>query len=307
MIDERNFKELVDLAMQQPGREVMRPVVEKELLHYDIFHALDNAGLLKDLVFQGGTSLRLCRGSNRFSEDLDFAGGRDFNAGQLAALKSCVERYLGARYGSRLKVEVKEPKETAYEAVKVDKWQVSVETAPEQRNLPRQRIKIEVANVPAYTRELVPLKKNYDFLQGYDALLVNAESLDEVMADKILAYPVSKAIRYRDIWDLAWMTQQGATLRADLVLAKIVDYQVVDYPARLEAAIAGLPDVVKSKAFHDQMSRFIDGQMLAKTLDRPEFLDYLVKTTTALFIQMQEQLVQEERPQDDEDTPDFKM
>ncbi|CDG92427.1 hypothetical protein XBP1_330002 [Xenorhabdus bovienii str. puntauvense] len=28
--------------------------------------------------FQGGTSLSLCYGGNRFSEDLDFAGGKDF-------------------------------------------------------------------------------------------------------------------------------------------------------------------------------------------------------------------------------------
>ena len=53
----------------------MRPVIEKEILHYDILFCLDQAGLLKDLVFQGGTCLRLCYGANRFSEDLDFAGG----------------------------------------------------------------------------------------------------------------------------------------------------------------------------------------------------------------------------------------
>lgn len=53
-----NFKELVDAVMTQPGRMAMRPVVEKEILHYDIFYALDAAGLLKDLVFQRGSGLR---------------------------------------------------------------------------------------------------------------------------------------------------------------------------------------------------------------------------------------------------------
>lgn len=86
-----NFNDLVDLAMQQPGRTAMRPVVEKEILHYDIFYSLDRAGLLNDLVFQGGTSLRLCRGSNRFSEDLDFAGGRDFTSQKMQAIKACIE------------------------------------------------------------------------------------------------------------------------------------------------------------------------------------------------------------------------
>lgn len=36
-----NFKELVDVAMQQLSRAAMRPAVEKEILHYDIFYALD--------------------------------------------------------------------------------------------------------------------------------------------------------------------------------------------------------------------------------------------------------------------------
>ena len=73
-----NFQHLVDQAMNSSDRAGLRPVIEKELLHYDILFALDHAGLLQGLTFQGGTSLRLCYGSSRFSEDLDFAGGVDF-------------------------------------------------------------------------------------------------------------------------------------------------------------------------------------------------------------------------------------
>lgn len=71
-----DFDALVELAIAQSGTQNMRPVIEKELLHYDILFALDEAKLLDKLVFQGGTSLRLCRGANRYSEDLDFAGGK---------------------------------------------------------------------------------------------------------------------------------------------------------------------------------------------------------------------------------------
>ena len=175
----------------------MRPVVEKEILHYDIFHALNSGGFLRDLVFQGGTSLRLCRGSKRFSEDLDFAGGRGFTSEKMALVKSCIESHIGARYG--LKVLVKEPKESREpsdpENVRVDKWQVSVETSPGRRDLPQQRIKLEIANIPAYTRELVPLRTNYDFLEGYNTVLVPTETMSEVMADKVIAFPASGILR----------------------------------------------------------------------------------------------------------------
>lgn len=276
-----DFNELVDAAMQQPGRAAMRPVVEKEILHYDIFYALDAAGLLKELVFQGDTSLRLCRGSNRFSEDLDFAGGQDFTSKKMEAIKACIEKHLGTRYG--LSIEVKEPKEMAtlpdYENVRVDKWQVSVETSPERRDMPRQRIKLEIANIPAYTSELVPLRQNYEFLLGYGLLLVNAESIDEILADKMVAFPASvKNIRYRDIWDIAWLQQQGAKLDPTLVERKIGDYHIDDYERLLGDAIARLPGLIDGKAFVDQMTRFIDADTLARTLREPRFADYLKST-----------------------------
>ncbi|WP_254361208.1 hypothetical protein [Photorhabdus heterorhabditis] len=60
---------------------------------------------------------------------------------------------MGVRYG--FEVTVKEPNELRnkpeYAEVKVDKWQISVTTAPERKDLPKQHIKIEIANIPAYT------------------------------------------------------------------------------------------------------------------------------------------------------------
>ncbi|AIA69707.1 nucleotidyl transferase AbiEii/AbiGii toxin family protein [Pectobacterium atrosepticum] len=62
-----NFAELVSKAVESAELEGLRNVVEKELLHYDILYCLDNAGLLEQLTFQGGTSLRLCHGANRYA------------------------------------------------------------------------------------------------------------------------------------------------------------------------------------------------------------------------------------------------
>jgi predicted nucleotidyltransferase component of viral defense system len=103
-----DFKLYVEKAMANSEMVAMKPVVEKELLHYEIFNALDEDGLLKNLVFQGGTSLRLCRGSERFSEDLDFAGGRDFSSQSMEKIKECIVKHIGERFG--LRVTVKNPK-----------------------------------------------------------------------------------------------------------------------------------------------------------------------------------------------------
>ncbi len=109
MTEATNFAVLVDKAMALSGQRHMRPVIEKELLHYDILFSLDKEGLLDLLTFQGGTSLRLCYGATRFSEDLDFVGGRNFDRRQLVSMKDCLEHYIGKRYG--LEVIVREPRE----------------------------------------------------------------------------------------------------------------------------------------------------------------------------------------------------
>ena len=145
MSDRAVFQKLVERAMSIEGRVNMRPVIEKELLHYDILFALDQENILDQLTFQGGTALRLCYGGLRFSEDLDFTGGNDFANKKLIDMKNCLEKYLGQRYG--LEIFVKEPKAFSDEnidGIHVDKWQLSITTSPEKKDIPKQKIKLTI-------------------------------------------------------------------------------------------------------------------------------------------------------------------
>lgn len=286
-IDQENFAQLVNKAMRVENVSHMRSVIEKELLHYDILFALEKGGLLDKLTFQGGTSLRLCYGGNRFSEDLDFAGGKDFSSAMLADMKHCIEKYIGERYG--LEVTVKEPKvlkqDPKYSELSIDKWQIAVVTSPERKNLPKQKIKVEVANIPAYTREPQPLQINYDFLpDGYSDTLILTESLDEVMADKIISLPATtRYVRHRDIWDLAWLQQQGATLNMDLVKNKVSDYKLEHFNKMLDNFLDRLPGIVSSETFIAEMKRFLPTDVFDRTLAQDKFQVYLQNTLAKLF------------------------
>lgn len=285
-----NFNLLVDRAMTN-SRALMRPAIAKELLHYDILFCLDKEGLLDKLTFQGGTALRLCYGASRLSEDLDFVGGLEFSTHYLINMKNCLEKYIGERYG--LEILVKEPKEMAstpkYEEIKVDKWQISLTTAPEKKDIPRQRVKIEVANVPAYSRTPLALQQNYEFLpDGYSDTLIMTETLDEIMADKLISFvSCQRYIRYRDIWDLRWLKQQGATINPKYVLAKINDYKISDYPEKLSITLDRLDEIIRSKAFFNEMSRFIPIDVLERTLQKEKFIDFLVNENKSLFSQVE--------------------
>ena len=283
-----NFNRLVDDIVTQDGLTAIRPVIEKELLHYDILFCLAQAGLLKTLIFQGGTSLRLCYNANRFSEDLDFAGGRDFCSADLSKIKTCIESYLSKRYS--LEVVVREPselrKEPDYADVKIDKWQISVTTAPERWDLPKQRIKIEIANIPAYTRNPLTLSRNYDILpDGYSETVVQVETLPEIMADKLVSFPAAtRHIRYRDMWDLVWLHQQGAAPDIELIRSKLSDYQLLTtFTELLQARIDSIEPIIATGKFQAEMKRFIPAPVYNRTIGQPDFMVYLGNTLKDLL------------------------
>lgn len=295
MIEVADFRVLVERVMSQFQDLKLRPVIEKELLHYDILFILDHHGLLDQLTFQGGTSLHLCYGATRFSEDLDFAGGRNFAGTVLRDMKSCLEHYIGERYN--LEVTVKEPhelrQEPEYAELKVDKWQISVVTAPEQRHFPKQRIKIEVCNIPAYSRQPQALQSNYDFLpDGYSDTLIMTESLDEIMADKLISLVnCSSYVRYRDIWDLRWLKQQGAKIEIELINAKIRDYRIENYVQSLEEMQFHLPDIINGTDFQAEMRRFIPMVIQKRTLCKDKFYEFITNEIRGLLTDIQQSLI----------------
>jgi predicted nucleotidyltransferase component of viral defense system len=305
-----DFNALVNYIIDNTGYVDHKTAVEKEVLHYDILAALDSDGFLKDLVFQGGTSLRLCRGSSRFSEDLDFAGGKDFTSSNFQDIKACIEKALGERYG--LNIYVKQPSdisnEPGHENIKVSKWRISVETSPGFKNIPRQKIKVEIANVPAHTEELLPIIDNYPVLgQGRSPVLIRTETLDEVLADKVVAFPISvKKIRHRDLWDIPWLQQQGAKLNPELVKIKLKDYNVSDevYKSLLLKSVQDLPQIIDSKDFKEEMKRFINKVVAKTSLDKPGFTQYLTNENLKVFKLM---LMSLQPEQSSKMTPEFEF
>ena len=287
MINRVNFEDMVNRAIKSVGSASIRPVIEKELLHYDILFALDNHGLLDGLTFQGGTSLRLCYGSSRLSEDLDFTGGVNFSAKEVEDIRDCIVKYVGKRYD--LLVEVKEPKDLEkdirYQDLKILKWQVAVTTSPERKDIPKQKIKIEVANVPSYTRIPKALTVNYDMLpDGYGDTLIMVETLNEIMTDKVISLPnTQNYVRHRDIWDLRWLKQQGASVELDLLDKKIIDYKIDNYRDKVIELKSRLPEIIRGENFLNELKRFIPVEVQERTIKKEKFLTFLETELNEIF------------------------
>ncbi|MDE0366505.1 MAG: nucleotidyl transferase AbiEii/AbiGii toxin family protein [Gammaproteobacteria bacterium] len=283
------FNELVQRSVAGPGMAHLVDVIQKELLHYDVLACMARSGFLGNLVFQGGTALRLCHGAPRYSEDLDFATAPGFDVEALATFNARIESRMAQRYG--LPARLKAPKirhlETQGAQVVVHRWQLVVDTAPDRPDLPSQRVKIEVAEVPAHTSEPRRLRRNYEHLpDGYENVLLPVETLREIMADKLIALPGSHAAgrtRNKDIWDLYWLSGKGVTPAPDLIAAKASDYALDDYADMIEQTLADLPALLGGEGFRATMRAFLDVQAFNETFGSPQFSSHLASVMHELL------------------------
>ncbi|MFK0313027.1 nucleotidyl transferase AbiEii/AbiGii toxin family protein [Pseudomonas sp. NPDC090233] len=276
------FDQLVQQALNNtPELAPLQVVVEKELLHHDIMRILSEAGLLQDLCFIGGTCLRTCYGSRRLSEDLDFTGGAHFKREDFSALKESLVNKLNDKYG--LQVDVSEP---TRDEGNVDTWKLRVQTRPEARNLPAQKIHIDVCAIPSYQRKPMTLLNPYGVDMGTDGLIVNAQTLEEIFVDKLLAFALRRGrIKNRDLWDLAWLRQRAVTPAYEFAAAKLRDHAttVEWFIQQGSARVANLGLEKTQREFQAEMRRFLPSQVVTQTVDNPAFWSYVTQSVTEQF------------------------
>ena len=277
---------MVELAMQDnPDLDGLGSVVEKEILHYDILHGLQKGGYLDRLVFIGGTALRLFHGARRFSEDLDFDGGAGFTIAQMSGLESYLQSYLSNRYGEATVSPPKRLIEDGDQAVAT--WRINIVTKPERRDVPRQRIHLDIAGNPGHSARPMQLKRNYQVLpDGCGDMVIQTRTKDGILADKLVAFPATldrRNPRWRDLWDMHWLARIGAGVDAGLVQERVQVQQVADYADRLADATRRIPEFIGSDGFVRQLSRFLDKPTAAATVFRPEWRECAARDLQALL------------------------
>ncbi|MFN3581199.1 MAG: nucleotidyl transferase AbiEii/AbiGii toxin family protein [Pseudomonas sp.] len=222
-------------------------------------------------------------------EDLEFTGGADFDRTDLAQLKPILTARLETKYG--LNVTVSEPQK---ESGNVDTWKLKVQIRPEARHLPAQRINIDVCAIPSYMSQPKVLLNPYGVDMGTQGLILNAEALEEVYADKMVAFALRRGrIKNRDLWDLLWLKQQGVEPALELIPAKLKDHQVT-VQIFLDSAQARAESLVRDeqtkKDFRKEMQRFLPAQLVAGTVNDDRFWAYLTSEIPLLIKQVKHSL-----------------
>jgi predicted nucleotidyltransferase component of viral defense system len=269
------LKSAIDAFIQRRGIEAgMDQNLMKEAIHLHLLSALSEAGVLQHVIFKGGTALRLCYGGERYSEDLDFVCGRagaylkdvEFDAlvdKALEITKRTLQRDFDIDAAQIALKRPAQPELVKGSDVNVATWQIVVPVNPTPKT-PKSRIKIEFANVPSYDSNPLTVGAAPGLVQIQDVIL-NAETPNEILADKAVALTASAALKFRDVWDVWFLVNKlGAAPDHEMVLKKFADYGTTDIAIKANARLGELAKDATAIAFYAEMKRFLPSARVAQ-------------------------------------------
>lgn len=260
----KQFEQYLRIAEQESnGSSKRASTILKEVLHWDILAAIAASGLGKSLVFQGGTALRMCYNNPRYSEDLDFVRSGPLKAENFNTFVELLTQSVVKKY--QLNIVVKKPKKSldtnsTDTSIAVHRWIATIEIG--NQATPNQKIHIEIADVPAHDVQQRMVKSHYE-QYGFHPILLNVSSKDEILADKVTAVANRPYFKARDIWDIKWLNDTGASLNHKLVKIKARDYNMVNATGDINVAqklhqkIIELSSIETQDKFIQEMSRFL--------------------------------------------------
>jgi len=229
-------------------------VILKEALQVYSLAALYSHPALNHITFQGGTCLRLVYHGPRYSEDVDFV--TSLNSEEMSVLFDATQKEI-ARLAPFFEGEVtmRVQKSTA----EIVRWKLYYRAEREQDST---SISLEFAPYPAYTGRVAVLAPPTD-MPALPLVVVRAESMEEIMADKVVAIAGRRYVKGRDIFDLWWLKGKGIIVDAALVEKKLADYKVP--PERLEKNLTA----IKPEAVRREMENFLPRRYQVQLLREP--------------------------------------
>ena len=204
-----------------PALADIAPSVENELLAMATLDTLHAHRLLPDeAVFIGGTALRLCYGSPRFSDDLDFHTPPDVHFENINA--EVLARELGATIGAEIAVNWPMSESTST----LVRLSAALPERTRDRRRPRTRIDMARKRQVDAHDTIVLFKMAGGAVPGLGDLAEPCARLvssrEEIFVDKHLALVGrSRRVKNRDLFDIMWLHQQGVEFQPDMLAAKL--------------------------------------------------------------------------------------
>lgn len=204
-----NFKTILQFAERYGLPKSKKRAIVREYLQIKILDFLYRQPIASDLVFIGGTSLRLTRSLDRFSEDMDF----DISTKIISQIDKTIEKMFASFKQENISLDL-------------------YKNTTENRNYYEFRFTNLLFELGISTNKDEKLMIKFDFETNWkkhqkEVLLVNRYGflinvttipLEEHLVQKLTAYISRKQTLARDIYDLVWILAQE--VRPDWQFAK---------------------------------------------------------------------------------------
>lgn len=267
-MDTDEFRKLAeDIASNGEREGVSAAYIRKMMLHQAVLSGLDAEGVLDNVIFQGGSCLSEVYGNPRLSDDLDFAADKETVIHYAEILSSVLRRSVENIVDADVRVKSPNPKKLADAELPLARWTVSIDLSPENPSIPMERLKLEVAGVPVHDSEVRFLQPSDFQSVGQGDIPVLVESTEELLADKVVSLVMSSYPRYRDAWDIVWLTQNGADVdkALGLTISKLEDYGYNVDPEPFFLAASGIKEMIESDGFASLVDQ-LPGKIAMKTV-----------------------------------------
>lgn len=201
-----------------------------------------------DIVFHGGTSIRLLHGGYRYSEDLDFCLPAAFDPDKLdAVVRKAYEhaKNLAVLYFGESQTELRKKEGRK----KIPTWWFNVLPPNERR---KYRVKIEFGRYPTYAKIPLPLTVKNKFMPRHP--IVISTDTKELLADKLNAAADRVYTKERDFFDIWYLVKVlNSPLDIELFQKKLTDYSAKNPRRILKKRL----DDLNARTLADNMTRFL--------------------------------------------------
>ena len=231
----------------------------REYLQYKILEIIFNSKYAQDMIFLGGTVLRIVYNNNRFSEDLDFDNFK-ITEEQFADLANEVKKGLELQ---GYEVEIKNVFKGAYRSyIRMPK----VLFDNNMSDMAEEKILIQIDTVP----QAFDYKKDIKILNKFDVFTqIFITPIDILLSQKIYAALNRSRAKGRDFFDIVFLFPQtkpnydyldkklgiknGKELKETL-LTKTADLDFDDLAKDIEPYLINSEDSKKVKLFRDYIT-----------------------------------------------------
>ena len=173
----------------------MQNLIKQEQFEIEVLDRLNSKNILKNLVFCGGSMLRLCYNLDRFSVDLDFWLTKDINVDKLFnGLKECLSQYY----------KISDAENKFYTLL----FEIRSKDYPRSLKIEirKQIKKVNIEKAIAYSKH------------ANTQVMLNVVSLKDMINVKIESFIQRKEIR--DVFDIEFLFKKGIELPTDFEILK---------------------------------------------------------------------------------------